>query len=246
MDRDLLNNESIMESILNNDIALSNTLRKKTIGGVCEMVTMPEEDSGFLLVNTPGISNINDSQLPHLLVAIEYLTALEGDFWRRIRGLGLAYHCSIKQSTEKGLLSLWLFHATDPAGALREALKIIGEYVEEEKALKIIDFEAAKSSVISGILAREHTVLSTASERLNSWLQNSPPHRNSHLAKQVNEVTMEQTIEAMNRYFTPLLKHESSSLYAAVAPQMTENLHSLLTSMKREPTIIEEIKEFFD
>jgi Zn-dependent M16 (insulinase) family peptidase len=47
-------------------------------------------ESTYLLVSAPGVGAYDVDHAP-LLVVIEYLTALEGDFWVKIRGAGLAY-----------------------------------------------------------------------------------------------------------------------------------------------------------
>lgn len=47
-------------------------------------------ESSFLCVSAPGVGAY-DPDHASLAVAIEYLTALEGDFWVKIRGAGLAY-----------------------------------------------------------------------------------------------------------------------------------------------------------
>lgn len=53
-------------------------------------------------------------------VASEYLCAVEGDFWRRIRGKGLAYGAWIDVSQiEHGIFYFVVYKSTDPAGAVR-------------------------------------------------------------------------------------------------------------------------------
>ena len=47
-------------------------------------------ENSTLSQSAPGL-NAHDPALPALLVAIEHLTGLEGDFWCQIRGLGLSY-----------------------------------------------------------------------------------------------------------------------------------------------------------
>ena len=60
----------------------------------------------------PGIKAY-DANRAALLVAIEYLTALEGDFWVKLRGAGLTYSYSISDSTDSHLLKFSLFKCTD-------------------------------------------------------------------------------------------------------------------------------------
>jgi len=48
-----------------------------------------------------------------LLVSIEYVNALEGAFWKRIRGLGLSYGYSMNHRIEEGLLYFGLTKSTN-------------------------------------------------------------------------------------------------------------------------------------
>ena len=79
-----------------------------------------------------GWSNA-DGGLAHAIacdrVLIEYLTTIEGPFWKRIRGAGLAYGYSLWQSRETGLLTFSLYRATDPVAAHAVARTVIGEFV---------------------------------------------------------------------------------------------------------------------
>ena len=78
-------------------------------GAVCALSAI---ESGFLNIVAPGIKAY-DANRAALLVAIEYLTALEGDFWVKLRGAGLTYSYSIGDSTDSQLLKFSLFKCTD-------------------------------------------------------------------------------------------------------------------------------------
>jgi Zn-dependent M16 (insulinase) family peptidase len=74
-------------------------------------------ESGFLLQSTPCIVDFNHPDLAAIMVFIEYLTCLEGPFWKQIRGLGLSYSYSISVDAEQGKLTFMLFKSTNVAGA---------------------------------------------------------------------------------------------------------------------------------
>lgn len=78
-------------------------------GAVCALSAI---ESGFLNIMAPGIKPY-DANRAALLVAIEYLTALEGDFWIKLRGAGLTYSYSISDSTDSQLLKFSLFKCAD-------------------------------------------------------------------------------------------------------------------------------------
>jgi len=64
-----------------------------------------------------------------ILVTIQYLTAIEGDLWRKVRGLGLAFGYDMTVSPEQGLLLFTLYKSADLCMAYQEAQDIIrGEF----------------------------------------------------------------------------------------------------------------------
>jgi hypothetical protein len=54
-------------------------------------------ETHFLTASAPGLGPYSADHAS-LLVAIEHLTALEGDFWVKLRGAGLTYSYSIRVS----------------------------------------------------------------------------------------------------------------------------------------------------
>ncbi len=114
-------------------------------------------ENSMLRQSAPGLG-AHDAELPALLVAIEYLTGLEGDFWCKIRGLGLSYGYGINNSTESERLSFSLSRSTDPVEAHKAAKAIVASY-EEGGGETISDtaLESTKSSVIYEIVQAAKT-----------------------------------------------------------------------------------------
>jgi len=96
------------------------------------LISSTNEESNYWLVQCEAISDPQSPELAPLLVAIEYLTALEGPFWRKIRGKGLAYSYDISHSLEQGYIKASLFKATDPLAAFKEAGNIVTQLCAEE------------------------------------------------------------------------------------------------------------------
>ena len=69
--------------------------------------------------------------LAALLVGIEYCCALEGPFWRKIRGKGLAYSYGLSNNLEQGTIQFTLFKATNPVAAYNMAKEIISNLCAE-------------------------------------------------------------------------------------------------------------------
>ena len=133
-----------------------NTNRSGGEGAVCGLSAI---ESGFLNILTNGIKPY-DSNRPALLVAIEYLTALEGDFWVKLRGAGLTYSYSISDSTDSELLKFGLFKCTDIPAAFEKASEIISEYASGKAKISAISLENAKASLAYQIISGRSSKLS--------------------------------------------------------------------------------------
>ena len=109
-------------------------------------------ENSMLRQSAPGLG-AHHPDLPALLVAIEYLTGLEGDFWCRIRGLGLSYGYAIVNSTESERLSFSLSRSTDPVEAHKAAKAIVASYCDGGTGtISDTALESTKSSVRCPVL----------------------------------------------------------------------------------------------
>mmetsp|Transcript_23076 Transcript_23076/g.64999 ORF Transcript_23076/g.64999 Transcript_23076/m.64999 type:complete len:1253 (+) Transcript_23076:22-3780(+) len=94
----------------------------KTLG--C-LLSSSAEESNYWTVDLDCFTDPRSPELAPLLVAIEYITALEGPFWRKIRGKGLSYSYSMNHFLELGIIRFSLSKATDPVGAFLQAAQIV-------------------------------------------------------------------------------------------------------------------------
>lgn len=123
----------------------------KELGGDGVVCALSAIESGFLNISAPGIKPYDGSRAS-LLVAIEYLTALEGEFWVKLRGAGLTYSYSISDSTDSQLLTFSLYKCTDIPAAFETALNIITEYASGKGKVSAVGLENAKSSLAYQII----------------------------------------------------------------------------------------------
>jgi Zn-dependent M16 (insulinase) family peptidase len=117
-------------------------------GAVCALSAI---ESGFLSITAPGVKAYDDNHAS-LLVAIDYLTALEGDLWVKLRGAGLTYSYSISESTDSQILKFSLFKCTDIAAAYETASNIIAGYAKGNFEVSAIGLENAKSTLAYQII----------------------------------------------------------------------------------------------
>lgn len=125
-------------------------------GAVCALSAI---ESGFLNIVSEGITAYDESRAS-LLVAIEYLCALEGDLWVKLRGAGLTYSYSIGDSTDSHLLKFSLFKCTDVPAAFEKASDIISDYASGKSQISAVSLENAKASLAYQIISGRSSKLS--------------------------------------------------------------------------------------
>lgn len=173
---------------------------------------MPAIESSFTFHVTQGPSAFDDPDIPALMVLNEYLTTMEGLFWKQVRGNGLAYGASLRFSPESGLITFIIYRSPDSFQAFNVVNTIIHELDAgtldfEEKFL-----EAAKSSVVFGVIAREETASTAAAESLmNQVFRKLGLEGNRVLLKQVKSVQKSDLRRILNKYLRQLFDIEKSS-----------------------------------
>ena len=90
-------------------------------------------DSSFLSRTAPSLTDPQHPDLPAVMLAIQYLTQLEGPMWRQIRGAGLSYGYGINVNTNKGQIYFTLYKSTNPGRAFDEGKRIIMSHVEGQE-----------------------------------------------------------------------------------------------------------------
>ncbi len=73
------------------------------------MIGVPGLESAYLVQSMSGPSSYDDAEIAPLLVLIKYLTAMEGVFWKEIRGFGLSYSYDIDLNIDLGLIAFSLY-----------------------------------------------------------------------------------------------------------------------------------------
>ncbi|CEO99316.1 unnamed protein product (mitochondrion) [Plasmodiophora brassicae] len=198
-------------------------------------ITVAGLESSYLYRSGPFVpaSFTHDCCAP-LRVVIEYLTACEGPFWKRIRGLGYAYSYSISADFESGLATLLLFKATNVVAAYSEAAGVVQELISEgASAFTELGVEAAKAALSFEILSARENAVDTARESLDDLLRNVPPGHESRLLKAVQAVTADQMYDALRMYISPIFNSAESRLVCATGPSTA-------------PEVVDQFKEHFD
>ena len=187
-------------------------------------------ESAYLQQSTASISDYRHWDLPSLLVAIQYLTQLEGPMWKEIRGKGLAYSYRITLNANEGMLSLYLTRAAQLAGAYEEAQNILSNHINGSRAWEDDLLESAKSSLIYEVIDREAQISNVMQQSLFAYYREVPPSYNKDLLSKIVKVTVEDVKKAAVKYFTPLIQASTSKTVIVCHPSKSQEIIDVLNS----------------
>jgi len=206
------------------NVSASSVLRTQGEGGEGAVCALSAIESGFLTITAPGIDAYN----PHrasLLLAIEYLTALEGDFWVKLRGAGLTYGYSIGDSTDSQLLRFSLSTCTDVPTAFEAASIIITDYASGKAKVSEVGLENAKASLAFSIISGRSSKLTAASKSFVRTFKGEKMDYDHHLLSLISKVTTENVMHAVVTYLVPIFE-PSSKLAIACPNNKLDSVHN--------------------
>ncbi|KAL7545324.1 hypothetical protein ACHAWF_010434, partial [Thalassiosira exigua] len=223
------------------NVAASSVLKKeaKESGGEGAVCALSAIESGFLTIIAPGIKAY-DPNRASLLVAIEYLTALEGDFWVKLRGAGLTYSYSISDSTDSELIKFGLFKCTDVPAAFETASNIITEYASGKSKVSAVGLENAKASLAYQIISGRSSKLSAATSSFVRTFKNEKMDYDKFLLSRIAEVSADDVMHAVIKHLVPIFD-PSSKLAIACPVNKLNNIHDYFT--KRGWTALKKVPE---
>lgn len=201
-------------------------------------------ESSYMLCTIPhSFTHAEDKTLAILRVTCEYLTALEGPLWKRLRGMGLSYSYNMRSDVETGLLTFQLYKSTNPIGAWQEAQNILQEFASEQVKLDATWLESAKSGLAYSILSEQETPLAAAAQPLRDYLKGVPFGFNQRQLRAVKEVTLEQVAEGiklLQTIFDPARAH-------VVCTTNPANVEAVSKGLKRDDVkVTKTVDDFFE
>ncbi|KAL7526503.1 hypothetical protein ACHAXR_003322, partial [Thalassiosira sp. AJA248-18] len=220
------------------NVTASSVLRpqeKDAPGGEGAVCSLSAIESGFLNIIAPGIQAY-DPNRASLLVAIEYLTALEGDFWVKLRGAGLTYSYSIGDSTDSQLLKFSLFKCTDIPAAFETASDIIAEYASGKAKVAAVGLENAKAS-LNMPLERQRSAAMSSFVRT---FKGEKMDYDRYLLSRISEVTADDVMHALITHLTRIFD-PSSKLAITCPTNKLDDVHDYFT--KRGWTNLKKVPE---
>lgn len=152
-----------------------------------------------------------------LLLAMECFDMLEGPFWCKIRGKGLAYGFSTTLSPESGLMRFSVSESSNPVLAFQEARKIVEEAVRaaKEGSGLLRDetvLNGARSGIAFGAISRVSTVTRVLEGSYNNTMgERRPEGHVALLLARLMELGSEEVSRAAEKYLLPLFTGQGLS-----------------------------------
>lgn len=197
------------------------------------IILTPNTESGFLSQATPCDVGFADTELHSLLVAVEYLAMLEGDFWRVLRGSGLAYGYQLRFAVDKGQLYFTLYDATDVVSAFAAAATVVREYCSGEREVDEVALEAARRSVMFEYIEMASTVSTAASQSLLNLFRGEEAGFNTRVVAAAAKVTTSAVLASMRRYVSYLFDSDRSTMVAVVGSSRENETLEGVRSLQR-------------
>jgi len=205
-----------------------------------KIITAPASESTFLLASTKIPTDYHDEDSAAISLAASYLQAVEGPFWRGIRGTGLAYGANVAKSVESGQLSFDIYRGADASGAYNVASQIVNDLASGVTKLDKSLIEGAVSSLVNSLASSESNYYTAAASKyVDNVLKKRGPDFNTRLIKQLSTITENDLIRVLNKYYVPLFKAETSAVFVCAHPSKANELVEFFSKLGYEVSVEE-------
>ncbi|EMG47579.1 hypothetical protein SBY92_004727 [Candida maltosa Xu316] len=202
---------------------------RSNLGSNCSgeafLVNIPAAESTHLEALTTVPTNYLDEDIFKIALATEFLTAVEGPFWRGIRGTGLAYGANLRRNIETGYLSFNIYRGSDSVQAWSKAKEIVHQYANGELKIDTISIENAIATIVNELANSQESNYDAASFKIcdNVFKRRGPMYL-EYFIKQLNSLTAEDIVHALKKYFIKLFEADKSVIFTSLPPAKVEEL----------------------
>lgn len=199
----------------------------------CFIVATPGSDSSYMnLVTKTPICDFTSSDAFKILLGAEYLQAVEGPFWRGIRGAGLAYGANCFNRTVVGELSFSIYRGADVEKSYCVAKEIVEGFASGKTPIDDSLRQGSISSIVNRLAESESNYSSTAtSQFFNDILVKRGPEYNTKLMKALSSITNEELVEIFNKYFINLFNPKQSLCFISCNPSKSKDIEKFFAEM---------------
>lgn len=209
------------KSILTSGLTLSRDLYVP--GNEKLIISISGLESSYMFRTCPCPVRYGDPEFAAVSLVLEYLTTLEGPFWKGIRGAGLAYGYGLRLDPFTGLLAFSLYRASDVFAAYIEAKAIVIELSNAAEGFDEDEVDAAKSSYVYEVVSSAPDPMSSGKESIRNYLAQVSPNYGAELVETIGTVTSEQMQNVFEKYVVPIFS-SSSRVVISSPPSLSSEL----------------------
>lgn len=193
------------------------------------LVTTPATETSHLIASTKISTNYLDEDINKIALACEVFCAVEGPFWRGIRGTGLAYGVSIRRSLETGYLNFVIYRGSDAEKTWLVARDIINEFAEGKKLFDDITIENSIASIVNECANQESNAYDAANNKINdNIIRKRGPNYSSKFLHQLRQITSKDLVNITKKYFQPLFESKNSLIFSCIPESNVDSFEKFL------------------
>lgn len=209
---------------------------RSSLGESCHgeafVVNIPSADSTHLtsITKIPH-GNYLDEDVFRIALATELLTAMEGPFWKAIRGAGLAYGVHMNRNIETGYLSFVIYRGSDCIQSWCKAKTIIEQYINGELLVDELSISNAINSLINELINNHNNnQYNTAVAKISDNIfKNRGPNYIEFFIKKLHKFKnngnyQDEIIYILKKYFIRLFDANHSTMFTSLPTDKIETV----------------------
>ncbi|CAI5760450.1 unnamed protein product [Candida verbasci] len=206
---------------------------KSDLGMACRsaahLIEIPAADSTHFISLTSIPTDYLDEDIFRIALTSEFLSAVEGPFWRGIRGTGLAYGVNIRRNIETGYLTFNLYRSSDAIKAWRVSKEIVDRFANEEVEIDDLVLENAIATIINELANVQENTYDAATFKISDNLfKRRGPNYIKYFIKQLNLLKKEDVIYTLKKYFIKLFDSKNSVIFTSLPSDQVEDMGNFL------------------
>lgn len=194
---------------------------KTEIGTRCaryaHLVASPATDTTHLVASTTIPTDYLHPDINKIALASEFLCAVEGPFWRGIRGTGLAYGASIRRHVQSGLLSFTVYRGSDAQRAIEVAREIVDSFCDGSKEIDALSVENTVAAIVNELANSGSNQFDAANNKISdNLMRRRGPDYAQRFLRELKQLTASDVVYALKKYFQPLFSSDHSMIFSCL------------------------------
>ncbi|SBT77062.1 insulinase, putative [Plasmodium ovale] len=194
-------------------------------------------DVSYLKLTVKAPSGYDHKDYCALLILREFFSMTEGPLYNSIRGGGFAYECALDFNCISGELSLRIYRSSDIISALKEALKILNYYCNNQ--MKEDELSIAKSSAYYTIFNNQETTADRATQTIFLSLKNVNLNFYENLLTDIYNITTGNILTICQKYISKIVQFKINKEHAIIGSTLciiccSEKTEEIETCLKRD------------